>query len=229
MEPWNKGLTKQTNKSLANTSEKLSSKKRSNFWLWQQSHKVDYKQLIKSNDLAEFYGTMLGDGCLEKFPRTEKLTISFNRKEQDHLQHIANIITRLFDKKPSVRVRKNSQCDDLYFYQKELSSRLKFPIGVKLKHELKIPNWIKKDKVYLRHCLKALFETDGDWHINAKYNTNVVKFTNHSDSLLRDLHKVLVSEGYHPQLRQYDVRLARREEVYKFVDWIKFRKYSGIV
>ena len=229
MIPWNKGLTKDINNSLLKISNALKGKEKSNFWCWQQKNKVEYKKLKHSEDLAEFFGTMLGDGCIEKLERTEKITVSFNRKEQDHLKHVFEIIFRLFNKNPSIRIRKNSQCDDLYIYQKKLSKRLKFPCGRKLDHELKIPKWIKSNKQYLKKCLKGLFETDGDWFIDKKYNTNVIKFTNHSDSLLDDINISLINLGYHPQRRKYDVRLARREEVYKFVDWISFRKYSGIV
>lgn len=229
MTPWNKGLNKFTNHSLLKTSVTLASRKRSNFWEWQQQNKLKYSKLKHSRILAEFYGTMLGDGCMEKFPRTDKITISFNRKEQDHLKHILRIITLLFDKKPNIRVRKTSQCDDLYLYQKNLASRLKFPYGRKLNHELRVPLWIKNNVQYLKHCLKGLFETDGDWCIDNKYKTNVIKFTNCSVSLLADLNEILISLGYHPQLRKYDVRLARQKEVYEFVKWIKFRKYSGII
>lgn len=166
---------------------------------------------------------------MERLARTDKITISFNRKEQEHLRHVSEIIFLLFDKKPSIRIRKTSQCDDLYIYQNKLSDRLNFPYGNKLKHELRIPKWIKDNLSYSKHCLKGLYETDGDWFIDKKYKTNVVKFTNHSISLLDDLYKVLINLGYHPQLRKYDVRLAKQKEVYRFVEWIQFRKYSGIV
>lgn len=229
MTSWNKGLTKLTNKSLLKTSATLAGKKVSNFCKWQEENKVEYSKLVYSKELAEFYGTMLGDGCMEKLPRTDKITISFNRKEQDHLQHIFRIIFLLFEKEPKVRVRNNCNCDDLYLYQKNLSERLKFPYGNKLKNNLIIPEWIKVDVLYLKHCLKGLFETDGDWFIDEKYNTNVIKFTNNSSSLLNDLYSVLINLGYHPQLRKSDVRLARRKEVYEFAEWIQFREYSGIV
>lgn len=162
---------------------------------------------------------------MERLARTDKITISFNRKEQEHLQHISKIITLLFKKTPNIRIRKTSQCDDLYLYQKELANRLKFPYGKKLNHKLEIPEWIKKDPSYLRHCLKGLFETDGNWFIDKKYKTNVIKFTNHSNSLLDDLYETLMNMDYHPQRQRYDVRLARQKEVYKFVEWIQFRKY----
>ena len=229
MTSWNKGLTKLTSKFLLKTSATLAGKEMSNFCRWQEENKVKYSELIYSKELAEFYGTVLGDGCMEKFQRTDKITISFNRKEQDHLQYIFRIIFSLFNKEPKIRVRKDSECDDIYLYQKNISSRLEFPYGNKLCNNLVIPQWIKNNKLYLKHCLKGLFETDGDWFIDKKYNTNVIKFTNHSTSLLNDLYSVLINLDYHPQLRESDVRLARRKEVYEFVEWIQFRKYSGIV
>lgn len=229
MTSWNKGLTKLTSPSLLKMSVTLASKKKSNFWKWQEENKIKYSKLAHSKELAEFYGTMLGDGCMEKFARTDKITISFNRKEQDHLQHVFKIIFSLFNKEPKIRVRKTCKCDDIYFYQKDLSIRLKFPYGNKLMNNLVIPQWIKNDIEYSRHCLKGLFETDGDWFIDKKYDTNVIKFTNYSISLLNDLYGVLINLGYHPQLRKNDVRLARRKEVCEFVEWIQFRKYSGIV
>lgn len=229
MKPWNKGLTKFTSQSLLKTSITLAKKKKSNFWKWQKENKLKYNKLKQSKVLAELYGTMLGDGCIEKFERTDKMTISFNRKEQEHIKHISEIIFLVFNKNPTTRVRKDSQCDDLYLYQNKLAKRLEFPYGKKLNHKLEIPKWIKGSTLYLKHCLKGLFETDGDWFIDKKYKTNVIKFTNYSDSLLNDLYEVLIGLGYHPQLRKHDVRLARQKEVYKFVKWIKFKKYSGIV
>lgn len=112
---------------------------------------------------------MLGDGCMEKFPRTDKITISFNRKGQEHLQHVSNMIYLLFSKKPSIRIRKVGKCDDLYLYQKNISQRFGFPYGSKIRNYLSIPQWIKDDKLYLQRCLKGLFETDGDWFVDKKY------------------------------------------------------------
>lgn len=225
MKPWNKGLTKFNHPSLRKTSETLANKSRSNFWKWQKNHKPQYRTLRHSKDLAEFYGTMLGDGCVEKFERTDKFTISFNIKETEHIIHIRALIIRLFGKKPKTRKRKKENCTDLYLYEKYISERLKFPYGKKLNSKLSIPSWICKNNNYLRHCLKGLFETDGDWNVDNTYKTNVIKFNNHSANLLNDTYRILKTQGYNPQKRKFDVRLARKKEVYKFVNWIKFRQY----
>lgn len=197
----------------------------SNFWKWQQTNKPIYKKILKNADLAELYGTILGDGCLEKFERTDKLTISFNRNATDHIRHVSLIIERVFGKIPTTRKRKISHCDDLYFYQKNISNRINFPYSPKISKPLIIPEWIKKNKNFVKVCLKGMFETDGNLNIDNKYKTCVISFSNRCITLLDDLYLVLKKYGYNPQRRMYDVRLARKKEVERFVDWINFKKY----
>ncbi len=223
--PWNIGFTKATHPSVMKISTTLASKQKSNFWFWQQEHKPTYASLQFSNDLAELYGTLLGDGCLEKLPRTEKLTISFNRKEQDHIRHVAMLLMRVFGKKPSLRVRSSSQCDDLYLYQNFLSARLNFPTGEKLQHELFIPERIAENREYLRLCLKGLFETDGCLCINESNYTHVLEFSNRSKTLLKSIGECLLDLGYRPHYRRYAVCLARKAEAIRFAEWIRFRRY----
>ena len=168
---------------------------------------------------------MLGDGCIEKFKRTDKLTISFNRNEVEHIKHTALLIERVFGKIPTTRKRKISHCDDLYFYQKNISSRIDFPYSPKITKPLIIPNWIKRNKEFTRVCLKGMFETDGNFNIDDKYKTCVVSFSNRCMTLLDDLYQVLKKLKYNPQRRKIDVRLAKRIEVMKFINWINYRKY----
>jgi hypothetical protein len=226
MSSWNSGHTKFTHPSVLQISKTMAAKPRSNFWRWQIAHRPQYAALRHGEDLAEFYGTMLGDGCIERFARTEKLMISFNRKEREHIEHVRRMIWRLFRKEPKLRVRNDQQCDDLYLYQKHIAQRLVFPIGEKLRHRLHIPLWIQRRQTFLRRCLKGLFETDGDWTTAPENYTSVIKFTNRSQSLLDDVFACLQRLGYHPQRRQYDVRLARHAEVERFANWIAFRRYG---
>lgn len=224
--PWNKGHSKHTHPSVKKISETLSSKLNSNFHQWQQQRsKKTYRPLIQCSQLAELYGTVLGDGYIEIFPRTERLIISFNAKEKDHIDHIARIISDLFGLSPKVRHRKDSQCTDIYFYQRCISERLHFPTGRKSSHKLRIPNWIKNDKEYLVSCLKGLFESDGNWTIDKANYTNVISFRNNQQGLLDDVFEALLMLSYHPQRRKLDIRLARKREVNDFANQISFRKY----
>lgn len=81
--PWNKSHTKFTHPSVLKISKTLASKSRSNFYKFQQRNKPIYHFLRRGVSLAELYGAILGDGCIEKFPRTESLIISFNSKEKN--------------------------------------------------------------------------------------------------------------------------------------------------
>ncbi|MBI2278518.1 MAG: hypothetical protein HYU81_00390 [Candidatus Brennerbacteria bacterium] len=200
-------------------------RKLNNFRKWRNLHPVYYATLHKGEGLAEFYGTLLGDGCIEKFPRTEKLSISFNSKETDHINHVTKLIGQLFKKKPSMREHKGKHCVALTLYQRNISSRLKFPIGIKRPQPIRIPLWVRKNKKFLIRCLKGLFETDGDWVIDIKYGTNVIKFTNVSRTLLKDVYTSLIKLKFVAHMGKKRVTINRKSEVEKFVKMIKFRQY----
>jgi intein/homing endonuclease len=223
--PWNKGHTKDSHPSVRKIAHTLAAKPRSNFYEYQKRNKVSYPPLEHSSKLAELYGTVLGDGYIEQFPRTERLIISFNSKEKDHIEHIKGIVQDIFFKTPVKRHRKRAQCTDIYIYQNSISSRLKFPTGKKSKHELHIPIWIKNNRKYLLSCLKGLFESDGNWTIDKGNYTNVISFRNNQQHLLDDVYESLTTLGFHPQRRKLDVRLARKAEVHRFAGMIGFRKY----
>lgn len=220
---WNKGLSKKNHPGLAKIAKARS--KRNNFAQWQKTHPIKYASLCKDSELAEFYGTMLGDGCIEKFARTEKLSISFNSKENRHILHIRKIIKHLFKKESTVQSYKKSHCINLVLYQKNISNRLKFPTGRKKLHSIGIPYWILKNKKFLIKCLKGLFETDGDWVIDKKYGTNVMKFTNVIPELLKDVYKSLISLGFTAHLGKRRVTVSRKSETKKFAKMIRFRQY----
>lgn len=220
---WNKGLTKYNSRGLAIIAEQR--KKINNFAAWQATHPVRYALFGHSRDLAELYGTMLGDGCIEKLPRTEKLSVAFNVKEIEHIKHVKKIILRIFLKTPSERKLKGKSCVQVYIYQRYISERLKFPTGVKKYHELRIPRWIKENKRFLISCLKGLFETDGSWIIDPKYNTNVMNYVSIHENLLNDIRDEICKLGFCARRTIKRVTLNRRAETEKFAKLIKFRQY----
>lgn len=218
-------MTKDDHPALARIA--LQRREKNNFSDWYKTRResIEYVKPKPSAPYAELYGAILGDGCIERYARTERLIISFNSKEVEHIAHIKQIMEGIFKKEPKLRHRKDSQCIDVYIYQKYLSERLNFPTGVKFRHILTIPDWIKQSKLYSIRCLKGLFEADGSWVIDKKNNTNVIALTSVSQSLLKDTYDVLVELGFHPNLYQRTVRLARRAETEKFAKLINFRQY----
>ncbi len=223
--PWNKGHTKESHPSVLKISRTLSSQPKSNFDEWQQKNRKSYPEFTKDETLAELYGTILGDGFIERHPRTERLIISFNAEEIAHIDRIKGILTHIFGKTPSLRCRNDSNCTDLSLYEKHIAKRLSLPLGKKAHHELRIPSWIWEKKDYLLACLKGLFESDGCWTIDKNNYTSVISFRNNQQHLLDDVYNALIRLGYNPQRRKLDVRLARKAEVSSFIEKIQFRMY----
>ena len=223
--PWNRGRTKNDHSGLAKISQQRHERNNFSDWYEQRRRSIEYVDIKPSADYAELYGAIVGDGCIETYPRTERLIISFNSKEVDHIAHIKRIVERVFKKEATLRHRNNANCTDIYIYQKHISERLNFPTGVKYKQSLPIPEWINGDRAYLLLFLKGLFEADGSWVIDQKYNTNVIALVSASPTLLKDIYDILIGLGFHAKLHKKDVRLAQRAETEKFAKLINFRQY----
>ena len=107
MIPWNKGETKFSHPSVLGISRTMAAKSVSNFANWQKLRKKSLNYRIKkSKNSAELIGIILGDGCIERYPRTERLWVTCNVNSNKYIQHIVNIIEGIFHKRPSLRKKK---------------------------------------------------------------------------------------------------------------------------
>ena len=228
--PWKKGETKEANQSLLKLSNTLKGQKKWNFTKWQREKRrkglIRYKGLVKGKKLAELMGIILGDGNLYKHSRTENLRVICNSKDTAYIQHIADLITEIFLKTPSVIKRKNENATVVCLYQCKISKRLGLPCGNKIKNNVGVPHWILLNRDYMRRCLKGLFETDGCFHEDIKNYTRCMEFKNNCARLRKDAYNILLKLGFNPQLGTNYVRLARRNEVYRFKELIDFRNYN---
>ena len=175
--------------------------------------------------MAELTGIVLGDGSIEKFPRTERLVVTCNKFQVQYIKHINSLIKKIFCKKPLLSARKKENAVDISLYKCNISRQLEIPCGNKIKNDVGIPYWIYKNKSYITSCLKGLFETDGCFQRDDDNYAQYIEVTNNCRRLRNDTHRALLLLGYNPQLGKTYVRLARREEVYKFKRSIGFRKY----
>lgn len=228
--PWNKCDTKDNNLSLLKLSNTLKAKNKWNFSRWQGKRKeqggVAYKVLLKDENLAELIGIVLGDGNLYKHPRTENLRVTCNANEIAYVQHVSYLIKKVFDKAPNIRKRNDENAISIDIYQCEISKRLNLPCGNKIKNNAGIPVWIFLNDKYTIRCLKGLFETDGCFHEDIKNYTRCIEFKNNCERLKKDVYNILLKLGFNPQLGINYVRLARKNEVYKFKELIDFRNYN---
>ena len=187
-----------------------------------------YLRLIKDRNLAELIGIILGDGNLYKHLRTENLRITVNSRDKYYIYHIVNLIESVFKKRPSVAKRKGKQAVSINLYQNQISKRLGIPAGDKIRNNVSIPSWIISNKKYIIRCLKGLFETDGCFQEDTANYAQYIEFKNNCGMLLKDTYALVSRLGFHPQYGSNYIRLAKRDEVYRFKDLIEFRHYIAL-
>lgn len=230
--PWNKGKNKNNSESVKKISTTFKLKKIDNFKNWREKAKrlkiiPDSNRLLNRNkELSFLIGLILGDGYLAKTPRTEVLRITLGTDKPALWKYTVNVVTKVFNKKPSVRKRNNSEAIDITIYQNNLSKRLLIPLGAKRNHKLKLPFWIWNSKELLIDALKGLFEAEGSFSIHQKTCTYNFAFRNTNSSLLLEIKKALILLGYHPEERKTAIRLRKKYEALSFDRLIKFRKYK---
>lgn len=228
---WNKGLTKETNASVQKISLTMRKKGIDNFSAWRAQMRKDgkvktiYPSFKRNGNLAELIGVILGDGNICKFPRTEALRIVGNSAHQGYIDRYAKLIESVFEKKPHVAKRKDSNASNITIYQKNISKRLKIPSGSKRDLRIVVPKWVLARKEYICCYLRGLYESDGCYSVHEPTYTHKFIFTNKNQSLLKAVYRLLKKLGFHPHTTKYTVQISRKTEVRDAMKLIKFRVY----
>lgn len=231
MTVWNRGLTKKTNSSVLKISQTMKKKKIDNFSRWRDQMKKEgvikdtYPPFKKNGNLAELLGVILGDGNICKFPRTEALRIVGNAAHQGFIDRYARIIEIVFEKKPHVAKRSDSNAANITIYEKNISKRLGIPAGSKKDLHFILPKWILKNKDYICRYLRGLYESDGSYSVHESTYTYKFIFTNKNQFLLEIVFSLLEQLGFHPHVSKYKVQISKREEVQKVKNLLQFRNY----
>lgn len=171
-----------------------------------------------SKNLAEFIGIILGDGHISK---KGVIICSEFPLEKQYQKRIICLIKNLFKINPSLSFRKhNKNVRYIVFYSKkvvESLNKMGLPSGNKLKNQIKIPEWILKDKIYLAACLKGLIDTDGGiYHKQIKYDRALIEFQSNIFSLRNDINTSLENLGFTTSKGKNAVRIQKQEEIHKF-------------
>lgn len=208
----------------------MKAKKVDNFAAWRANQKkrgliATYPPLEKNGDLAELVGIILGDGYIGEFPRSEVLRIVGDVAKPGFVKLCERLVWAVFNKKPVVKKRSNSNGVNITIYQKMISNRLGIPTGAKGQVEFTVPPWILKKREYVIRYLKGLYEAEGTFCVHAKTYTHKFIFTNKNKSLLKIVFKLLVLLGFHPHKSMYKVQLSRKRDVYEAMELLQFRKY----
>ncbi len=228
---WNKGLTKATSSSLRKTSETMRRKKLDNFAWWRAKAKAsglikrDFPAFKKDGDLAELLGVMLGDGHIQKFPRTERLLIFSNSNNPRFIERYSKLVEKLFNKKPYVYKQSGANCVRISLYERQISKRIGMPTGPRKYLVLTVPGWIMKDHVYIKRYLRGLYEAEGSYSVHLPTSTHKFNFANTNQSILKNVIKLLTVLGFSPHWDSRRVQLSRKSEVERAIKELEFRKY----
>lgn len=227
---WNKGFTKENHPGVAKISETLRRKKINNFANWQKQQKrlgrikSFYPALKKSGDLAELIGVILGDGHIGKFPRTEILAIFSNKNNKGFVKRYSLLVQKIFGKKPA-NLNHGRGCTRISIYEKNISKRLDIPSGARGKVNFSIPDWIINNRNYLKRYLRGLYEAEGSFCVHKPTYTYKFFFSNKNESLLDNVYYGMGILGFHLNKYKYKIQISRREEVYRAINLLRFRKY----
>ena len=113
---------------------------------------------------AEFYGILLGDGCV--YSNLSGFCISGNSVlDRDYIEYyVANLIFSLFGLKPNIYLSKKCKSIRCVLYSKAISKFLinyGFPVGKKKFGKPVIPKMFFSNPDMLKFCIRGINDTDG--------------------------------------------------------------------
>ena len=184
-----------------------------------------FPPFTRSGDLAELIGVLLGDGHIQKFPRTERLLIFSNSNNPGFVKRYTTLVEKLFNKKTYVYQQTGQNCTRISLYQKSISERLEIPTGARGKLALEVPDWILENQDYVVRYLRGLYEAEGSLSHHEPTYTHKLNFSNLNATMLENVYELMVSLGFHPSRDAKRVQISRKEEVRRAVELLQFRKY----
>ncbi len=190
-----------------------------------------------SEELAEFYGAMLGDGnshrtCFYNSRQDKRGTymiriVGDSRLDRVYLlDYIRPIIEKLFEVKVRQSIFKGTNAMFLEVHGCKLIDFLEskgFKPGNKIKNELNIPNWIKRNPNYLKACLRGLYDTDGSVYKLTNQNSYQICFTNVNFKLMNDVRNSLLKLGINcSKISKKDIYITKKSELRNFLKLVGF-------
>lgn len=206
-------------------------KKINNFKVWMDKMKEEgkikseYLPLKKDGDLAELIGVTLGDGHICSYPRTEELRIISNANNPGFINKYAEIIERVFNKKPYIRNNNQNNSTRIGIYEKNISERMQIPTGARKNLKIEVPSWILKNRQYIVRYLRGLYEAEGCFSVHKPTYTHKFLFANRNETLLNNVFNLMKKIGFHPHKSANQIQVSRKEEVYEAMRVLEFRKY----
>lgn len=170
-----------------------------------------------SEDLAEFFGIMLGDGHLSHF----QVVVSLGNKEEDYAKYVKSLIEKIFKTKVKISVRATGY-RDIYLGSVVVTKWLSNQglVSNKVKYQVDVPKWIFTKNIFMQSFLRGFFDTDGSVY-KLRYGVQV-SFCNRSLPILRSLQLILKKLKYSPSnISGYNLYLTKKQDVKNFFEFVK--------
>ncbi len=173
---------------------------------------------------AYIIGVALGDGNLSNpNGRAIRLRITCDARYPRLANHISNSLKCLLpeNRVSIVRVPQKNTYFNISVYSNLLAVWMPWHEGKGSKEIqcVRVPQWIRKNKVYSKECLRGLLQTDGSIYRDRGYL--MVNFTNNVEVLSKDVYHMLQKLGYRPTITstpvkhklKHTVRIARDSDL----------------
>lgn len=168
--------------------------------------------LKRSNELAELFGVLLGDGHVAHF----QVLVTLGSKEIEYVQYVRELLKSIFKGEPGISIRATGH-RTVYLGSVD-ATRWLIKEGLvpnKVRSQVGVPKWIFGEKAYMEHFLRGFFDTDGSVY-KLRYGIQV-SLCNKSRPLLDSLQMMLRRLGYSPSaVSAYKIYLTRSQDVRRF-------------
>lgn len=216
-------------------------------------HKIELGSITKINlnkneDIAELTCIFLGDGgmYLHKHLKKLELKVTLNRvDEQPYVDYVNKLFHNQFQCYLHVHPRKIGKTVDLRTGQSVIIDFFKSKgllFGNKVENQVRVPNWIKNDRKYLKKGVKGLFDTDGSIWVNSQSKSLHLGFRNASLPLASDFKEMCELLKIKPQQKigvvhkinkrngkiysGYQVKISSKYHVKSFLEKINPEKWK---
>lgn len=170
----------------------------------------------RTEDLAEFFGIMLGDGHVANY----QIVVSLGSKEKEYAFYVADLIGGIFGVPGKISERASGY-RDVYLGSVQLVEwlRLEGLVNNKVRFQVGAPSWLSSNKKFARKFLRGFFDTDGTIY-KLRWGAQVA-FTNESVPLLNSTRNMLLYLGYSPsRVAGSKVYLTRKKDLARFLSEI---------
>ena len=178
----------------------------------------------RSEDLAEFFGIMLGDGHVSHF----QVVVSLGNKEEIYAEHVSMLIKKIFKTNAKISLRSTGY-RDVYLGSVDITSWLlkQGLVSNKVKSQVDVPSWVFSKNNFIKGFLRGFFDTDGSVY-KLRYGVQI-SFCNRSLPILKSLQLMLKKLRYNPSsVSLYNLYLTRRGDIERFFKEIKPSNHKHI-